>query len=84
VGWWWWGEPQVHEGGGKILGVIPAALQPREVSGVMLGETVVVGTMHERKALMAEKADYFIALPGGFGCASSTMAKRRAVLHAAL
>jgi predicted Rossmann-fold nucleotide-binding protein len=59
----------VHEGGGKVFGVIPAALQPREVSGTMLGDTVIVGTMHERKALMAEKANFFIALPGGFGFA---------------
>jgi hypothetical protein len=57
----------VQDGGGKVFGVIPAALMPREVSGAMLGDTVVVGTMHERKALMAEKAHFFIALPGGFG-----------------
>jgi len=60
----------VHEAGGRVFGVIPEALQPREVSGTMLGETVIVHTMHERKALMAEKASFFIALPGGFGCAS--------------
>lgn len=57
----------VQDGGGKVFGVIPAVLMPREVSGAMLGDTVVVGTMHERKALMAEKAHFFIALPGGFG-----------------
>lgn len=68
VAWWWWWWGQVHEGGGKVFGVIPQALQPREVSGGMLGETVVVHTMHERKALMAEKASFFVALPGGFGC----------------
>jgi uncharacterized protein (TIGR00730 family) len=57
----------VHEGGGQVFGVIPEALKPREVSGPLVGHTVVVHTMHERKALMASKASFFIALPGGFG-----------------
>lgn len=48
-----------------VYGVIPASLVPREVSGVMRGETLVVQTMHERKDAMARAADCFIALPGG-------------------
>ncbi|NJR42183.1 MAG: hypothetical protein HC767_05525 [Akkermansiaceae bacterium] len=50
---------------GKVIGVIPEKLFPREVSGQMLGDTRVVDSMHERKATMAAEADAFIALPGG-------------------
>ena len=52
--------------GGEVIGIIPRFLEEREVahSGVDLR---VVGSMHERKALMAELADAFVALPGGFG-----------------
>lgn len=52
--------------GGEVIGVIPRFLQEREVahSGVDLR---VVGSMHERKALMAELSDAFVALPGGYG-----------------
>ena len=57
----------VREGGGRVTGVIPAKLAPREVSGVVASDTIVVDTMHERKALMALKADAFLALPGGVG-----------------
>ncbi|KNC52476.1 uncharacterized protein AMSG_08033 [Thecamonas trahens ATCC 50062] len=53
--------------GGKVVGVIPRALAPREVSGATIGESIVVDTMHERKTTMAARADGFIALPGGFG-----------------
>ena len=55
--------------GGKVIGVIPAALQRKELAydGVELTELIVVRSMHERKARMAELADGFVALPGGFG-----------------
>jgi cytokinin riboside 5'-monophosphate phosphoribohydrolase len=54
-------------GGAPVTGVIPAALQPREISGATVGERVVVPDMHTRKRTMFEAADAFIALPGGFG-----------------
>ncbi|HET9041518.1 MAG TPA: TIGR00730 family Rossman fold protein, partial [Burkholderiales bacterium] len=55
--------------GGKVIGVIPSALQRKELAydGVDLTELIVVRSMHERKARMAELSDGFIALPGGFG-----------------
>jgi uncharacterized protein (TIGR00730 family) len=57
----------VMKNGGKVLGVIPEALAIREVAHAGLTELFVVGSMHERKAMMAELSDGFIALPGGFG-----------------
>jgi uncharacterized protein (TIGR00730 family) len=54
-------------GGGRVVGVLPAALQQREIGHKGLHELHVVNSMHERKALMAQRADAFIALPGGFG-----------------
>jgi uncharacterized protein (TIGR00730 family) len=53
--------------GGEVIGVIPRALVDREVAHSALTTQEVVGTMHERKARMAELADAFIALPGGVG-----------------
>jgi uncharacterized protein (TIGR00730 family) len=53
--------------GGKVIGVIPRALVDQEVAHVGLTQLLVVETMHERKAKMAELADGFIALPGGIG-----------------
>jgi uncharacterized protein (TIGR00730 family) len=53
--------------GGRVVGVIPQALMDREVGHLGLTELHVVQTMHERKHLMAERADAFIALPGGIG-----------------
>ena len=53
--------------GGQVIGVIPESLAVKEVAHQGLTELHVVGSMHERKALMAEYADGFIALPGGFG-----------------
>mmetsp|Transcript_39031 Transcript_39031/g.96611 ORF Transcript_39031/g.96611 Transcript_39031/m.96611 type:complete len:209 (-) Transcript_39031:42-668(-) len=58
---------QVFDQGGNVLGVIPIALQPVELSGESIGEVVVVKDMHERKARMAKESDAFIAMPGGFG-----------------
>ncbi len=57
----------VLEQGGSVVGVIPAPLAPKEISGPPLGKLEVVDSMHARKARMAELADGFIALPGGFG-----------------
>ena len=53
--------------GGWVVGVIPDALLAKEVGHRALPDLRVVGSMHERKALMADLADGFIALPGGFG-----------------
>ena len=55
--------------GGTVVGVIPAALQRKELAYDRgeLSELIVVRSMHERKATMAELADGFVALPGGFG-----------------
>jgi uncharacterized protein (TIGR00730 family) len=53
--------------GGDVIGVIPKALMAREVAHRGLPDLRVVASMHERKALMAELADAFVALPGGFG-----------------
>src|ERR671931_564342 len=53
--------------GGEVIGVIPEALTTREVAHQGLDDLRVVGSMHERKALMAELANAFIALPGGYG-----------------
>jgi uncharacterized protein (TIGR00730 family) len=53
--------------GGEAIGVIPQALVDREVAHSGLSELHVVGSMHERKALMAGLADAFVALPGGIG-----------------
>jgi uncharacterized protein (TIGR00730 family) len=53
--------------GGEVIGVIPRALATKELAHTGLTELRVVGTMHERKALMAELSDGFIALPGAFG-----------------
>jgi uncharacterized protein (TIGR00730 family) len=53
--------------GGEVIGVIPEALATREVAHNGLTQIHVVGTMHERKALMADLSDAFIAIPGGYG-----------------
>ena len=53
--------------GGEVIGVIPEALEARELAHRHLTRLHVVKSMHERKALMADLADGFIALPGGFG-----------------
>lgn len=53
--------------GGKAIGVMPASLVEKEVSHRGLTELRVVASMHERKAMMAELADAFIVLPGGYG-----------------
>lgn len=57
----------VLDAGGEAIGIIPRTLVEREVGHPRLSETHVVETMHQRKALMSEMADGFIALPGGVG-----------------
>ena len=57
----------VLEAGGEAIGVIPRSLAVKEVAHDRLSELHVVASMHERKAMMAELADGFIALPGGWG-----------------
>jgi uncharacterized protein (TIGR00730 family) len=53
--------------GGRVIGVIPESLKKLEVGHLGLHELHVVPTMHVRKQMMAERADLFIALPGGIG-----------------
>lgn len=53
--------------GGRVVGFIPEFLQAKEVAHLGLDEIHITETMHQRKALMAERADGFIALPGGLG-----------------
>ena len=55
------------EAGGEVIGVIPLALADREIAHTGLTELHVVESMHTRKAMMAELADAFIAMPGGVG-----------------
>jgi uncharacterized protein (TIGR00730 family) len=59
--------------GGEVVGVIPQSLVEREHAHDGLSELHVVGSLHERKALMAELADAFVALPGGFGTLDELM-----------
>ena len=54
-------------GGVEVIGVLPQALQDREIAHRGLTKLHLVGSMHERKALMASLSDAFIALPGGYG-----------------
>ena len=53
--------------GGDVLSIIPRALIKRELAGDSIGELVLVDTMLERKTIMAQKADAFLTMPGGFG-----------------
>lgn len=53
--------------GGEVIGVLPKALEQKELAHQELNELYIVESMHERKALMADLADGFIALPGGAG-----------------
>ena len=58
--------------GGKVVGVIPRALVEREIAHPGLSETHEVTSMHERKAMMADRSDAFLALPGGAGTLEET------------
>jgi uncharacterized protein (TIGR00730 family) len=53
--------------GGAVVGVIPEVIREREIDHKGLTELHVVGTMHERKAMLASRSDAFLALPGGYG-----------------
>ena len=53
--------------GGRVVGVIPQALVDKELANRQCDELHIVQTMHERKAMMAERSDAFVALPGGIG-----------------
>jgi uncharacterized protein (TIGR00730 family) len=57
----------VRQLGGETIGVIPQSLVDRELADRNLTELRIVESMHDRKALMAELSDGFVALPGGFG-----------------
>jgi len=57
----------VLKGGGDVVGVIPEFIKAFKLAHENLTELILVQTMHERKAKMAELSDGFIALPGGFG-----------------
>ena len=57
----------VLAGGGEVVGVIPRALYEKEVGLDEVTELIVVGSMHERKAVMVDRSDGFMAMPGGIG-----------------
>jgi uncharacterized protein (TIGR00730 family) len=61
------------EAGGEVIGVIPQELVDRELAHEQLTALHIVGSLHERKALMAQRADAFAALPGGFGTLDELM-----------
>jgi uncharacterized protein (TIGR00730 family) len=60
------------QAGAKVTGIIPEHIRAHEVQHTKLSELFVVDSMHERKSLMAEKADAFVVLPGGFGTLDET------------
>ncbi len=53
--------------GGRVVGIVPEVLVEKEIAHAGCTELVIVDTMHTRKAQMAERADGFLVLPGGFG-----------------
>ena len=55
------------QAGGEVIGVVPKDLVTKDIANFELTDLLVVPTMHDRKALMIELSDAFIALPGGFG-----------------
>jgi uncharacterized protein (TIGR00730 family) len=59
--------------GGEVIGVIPRPLATRELAHAGLSQMHVVGSMHERKALMASLVDGFVSLPGGLGTLEETL-----------
>jgi uncharacterized protein (TIGR00730 family) len=62
----------VLAGGGEVIGIIPARLRDAELAHLGATELVVVDSMHERKRVMAERADAFAILPGGIGTLDET------------
>ncbi|HEY8352743.1 MAG TPA: TIGR00730 family Rossman fold protein [Sphingomonadales bacterium] len=63
----------VLEHGGRVIGIIPGHLDHREITQTGLTELHVVGSMHERKRMMFERSDAFVALPGGIGTLDETI-----------
>ena len=63
----------VLAGGGQVVGIIPGHLHHREVQHQGLTELLIVDSMHTRKRLMFERADAFVALPGGLGTLDETI-----------
>lgn len=63
----------VLSNGGTVIGIIPQALLEREVGLIEATELIVTRTMRERKALMDERSDAFVVLPGGFGTVEELM-----------
>jgi hypothetical protein len=63
----------VIENGGRVIGVLPSFLACKEIAHPGLTELRIVGSMHERKALMAELSTAFISLPGGIGTLEEMM-----------
>jgi uncharacterized protein (TIGR00730 family) len=57
----------VLEAGGRVTGVIPQSLLEKEVAHQSLTELIITQSMHERKTIMADRSDAFVALPGGIG-----------------
>ncbi len=57
----------VLDAGGEVIGVVPTIFVERKIAHASLSNLRIVSSMHERKGLMAELSDAFIALPGGFG-----------------
>jgi uncharacterized protein (TIGR00730 family) len=57
----------VLEGGGEVIGVIPESMADKEVAHHGVTRLHIVHSMHERKAMMADLSDAFVAMPGGFG-----------------
>ena len=56
-----------QQAGGRVVGIIPQALVDKELANQACDELHIVKNMHERKAMMAERSDAFVALPGGIG-----------------
>lgn len=63
----------VHDGGGRVIGVIPEKLRDLELAYEAADELLVTTTLRERKLAMESRADAFIALPGGFGTLEEVM-----------
>jgi uncharacterized protein (TIGR00730 family) len=57
----------VHQHGGRVVGVIPHFMRTREIAYEAADELIVTKDLRERKAIMGERAEAFVALPGGFG-----------------
>ncbi len=63
----------VKQNGGKVIGVIPQSIQSKGIAHPTLDELIVTKDLRERKSIMEERADGFIALPGGFGTLEETI-----------